>query len=1214
MLDAFTSSMCSDPWGRMGFAMAMIEVSAENKLKKEVTMVVPNVDGEGHTKKIMPLEFEWKPPQCYECHVFGHSISSCRKRVVVNNAEKIVKNDDSFIVVTHKKNKGKKVTNNNDANNGFKLPKPKPKKEIGESSNTINNTSLQTNKEVNMDDSDSDIEEMIMEQRPKGASTPSNKTDQVLHTKVRHKETNKVIFCSFVYADNLQVRHRHLWEDLDLHKNMVRGQPWVLIGDFNAALNLKDIFSGSSVMNASMIEFKDCVANIEVVDINASGLYYTWNQELRRGKGILKKLDRCIGNMEFINEYDVVLQQWSMLAEGHSMYQLVTKLKALKKPFRKIMHDNRNLHDRVTKLHFEVEEIQKALDKNPADPILREEEAAYVHAFNEAKLDEERFLKQKAKVDWLEAGDANTTYFHKTIKSRNHRSRIEVIRDANGVEYTGLSVPKAFVNHYKDFLGTDMLCDDMDSTDLFLKQVSESSYNDMILREVNHTFIALIPKVSIPLRINDYRPISCCNVIYKCISKILTNRIISGIKDVVSDNQSAFIQGRKISYNILITQELMHNYHRKRGPPRCAFKVDIQKAYDTVNWKFLEHILYKFGFNPVMIKWIMACVTSSSFSIGLNGDIHGFFKGKRGLRQGDPLSPYRFTLVMEVLTLMLKKKVRLSNSFRYHHKCEALEIINVCFADDLFIFSCGDVNSATMIMESLDEFKRISGLVPSIPKSTVFFCNVGNTMKNEILGIMPFLEGNLPAMYLGVHLISSRLLNRDCNILVEKAKNRISDWKNKSLSIAGRLQLCKSILSSMQIYWALVLVIPKAKVAWDDICLPKIEGGLGLRSLEIRELIKPFIWVKIGNGKDTSLWHDLWDTQSPLSRYLSPRDITQEGYHLKNAVADLVSNNAWSWPNAWLLKAPNIGQIQAPNLIETKHDQIRWRDPNGLFHEFSVARAWVAVCPRGNVINWHKIVWFSHAVPRHSFHMWLVIRKALKTQDKLRMWDLGGVDPTNITYVLCGTQADSHTHLLLECLYASKVWISIRHLAGMKHISPIMDDIVAYLIPMVHKRNVLSVIGKLIVAAAENLITILKGGLKGEAMNSPGSIRIHIEQRIAAMMGYRGGRLEGDEEKLDDEYEGLWRLVSKDSKEVLVSSLEMKELSHQVLMPRVVKSRDEIFSRWGYCDNRGLSRLHNQSIERDHLIGIGFMLDFVEFIAFTFGDKEMILVIEAVSR
>ncbi|GKF22950.1 protein LAZ1 [Tanacetum coccineum] len=170
-------------------------------------------------------------------------------------------------------------------------------------------------------------------------------------------------------------------------------------------------------------------------------------------------------------------------------------------------------------------------------------------------------------------------------------------------------------------------------------------------------------EVPTPLKINDYRAISCCNVIYKCISKILTNRIIEGIKEVVGINQSAFIPGRNISDNILLTQELMHNYHWKKGAPRCAFKVDIQKAYDTVDWWFLGIILKGFGFHHIMIKWIMACVTLATFSISLNGDIHGYFKGKRGLRQGDPISPYLFTLVMEVLTLILKRRVSLSESF-----------------------------------------------------------------------------------------------------------------------------------------------------------------------------------------------------------------------------------------------------------------------------------------------------------------------------------------------------------------------------------------------------------------------------------------------------------------------------------------------------------------------------------------------------------------------
>ncbi|GKB60907.1 pleiotropic drug resistance protein 1, partial [Tanacetum coccineum] len=237
-----------------------------------------------------------------------------------------------------------------------------------------------------------------------------------------------------------------------------------------------------------------------------------------------------------------------------------------------------------------------------------------------------------------------------------------------------------------------------------------------LLKEINHTFLALILKVSTPLTVSDYRPIPCCNVIYKCISKILTNRIIDGIKEVVSDNQSAFVP------------------------------------------------------------------------------------------------------------------------------------------DDLFIFARGEVDSASIIMKSLEEFKNTSRLVPSIAKSTALFCNVPNHVKLAILSIMPFSEGDLPIKYLGVPLISSRLLNKDSKILVEKAKNKIGDWKNKSLSFAGRLQLCKSVISSMHVYWASVLIIPKG-IIYDIQSL--IRGFLWCNGeykrgkakvLQLRDYVMPFFWVKLGNG------------------------------------------------------------------------------------------------------------------------------------------------------------------------------------------------------------------------------------------------------------------------------------------------------------------------------------------------------------------------------
>ncbi|GJR53134.1 putative RNA-directed DNA polymerase [Tanacetum coccineum] len=1024
MLDAFTSTMCADPWGRMGYARALIEVSAEKELKQEVIMAVPEEEGIGHIHVKIQVEYEWKPPLCDECHVFGHNLEQCPKHVVEPVKVTMEQNTDGFTTVTNRKKKGKQPqTNQARKIEGLKLNKPKAtfvyRPKISEPTRTMETTgddidlfklknqfdSLRDHDDLlkkmniatwnirglNRTPKQSEVRHVVNENRLSICAILESHVDisalsKVMHVKIIHKVSGRELFCSFVYANNLPVARRSLWADLELHKNVTRGKPWILMGDFNVALNLEDYSSGPSKLNYAITDFKDCVYNIEVMDINSSGLHFTWNQKPKGGCGLLKKLDRIMGN-------------------------------------------------------------------------------------------------------------------------------------THNIEVTAQFVADVFVSRYQMFLRSDMVCDNLNMDGLFLKKFLLDLSPVRIIEEINHTLLSSYPKVSIPLKINDYRPISCCNVIYKCISKILTNRIIDGIKEV--------------------------------GPPRCAFKIDIQKAYDTVDWRFLGCVLKYFGFHPLMIKWIMACVTSTSFSLNINGDIHGFFKGKRGLRQGDPLSPYLFTLIMEVLTLMIKRRVNLSGVFRYHKHCEELQLVNVCFADDLFIFARGDLDSARVIMESLDEFKLTSGLVPSIPKSTAFFCNVPNHVKISILNIMPFAEGNLPVKYLGVPLISSRLLNKDCKVLVEKAKNRIEDWKNKSLSFAGRLQLCKSVISSLHVYWASVLIIPKgiiydiqslirgflwcngeykrgkAKVAWDDICLPKSEGGLGLRSLDLfnmalmtthiwnivsnkeslwvrwihtyklrnrsfwdlpikdnvswgwlkllqlRVLVRPFFWVKLGNGRDTSVWHDSWCSHCPLSRFISPRDIYSEGFNNQAMVADFVLNNVWTWPQAWIAKAPILNLILAPNLDENTIDCIRWRDITGVFSKFSVSRAWGVFRPRGNEVNWFRIVWFPHSIPRHSFHLWLVMRNSLKTQDKLRQWDVGiNTDLNLLRCSLCNTQSDSHAHLFFECPYSSKVWKLVRHLADMELVPPILYDIVDHLQPMANMRTTRSIFGKLILAASSYFVLL----------------------------------------------------------------------------------------------------------------------------------------------
>nr|GFC25929.1 RNA-directed DNA polymerase, eukaryota, reverse transcriptase zinc-binding domain protein [Tanacetum cinerariifolium] len=178
--------------------------------------------------------------------------------------------------------------------------------------------------------------------------------------------------------------------------------------------------------------------------------------------------------------------------------------------------------------------------------------------------------------------------------------------------------------------------------------------------------------------------------------------------------------GRQIQDNILLAQELVKGYGRSGGPKRITCKIDIQKAYDTVNWQFLEEILRNFGFNGKMVGWIMKCVSSTKFSTNVNRESCGYFKGGRGLRQGDPMSPYLFTLVMEVFTLIMEKNVINSPEFNYHFVCRELKITHICFADDLLVFCYEDTCFAKVIKKSLEEFGNCSGLLPNFNKSVIF--------------------------------------------------------------------------------------------------------------------------------------------------------------------------------------------------------------------------------------------------------------------------------------------------------------------------------------------------------------------------------------------------------------------------------------------------------------------------------------------------------------
>ena len=138
---------------------------------------------------------------------------------------------------------------------------------------------------------------------------------------------------------------------------------------------------------------------------------------------------------------------------------------------------------------------------------------------------------------------------------------------------------------------------------------------------INDTTIVIIPKIKNPQSMKDIRPISLCNVIYKIISKCLVNRLRPLLDGMITPTQSAFIPERLILDNALIAFECMHSLNTlkdSRGE-YCAYKLDLAKAYDRVDWKFMECMLRAYGFDPIWINWIMTCVTSVKFSVCFNG-------------------------------------------------------------------------------------------------------------------------------------------------------------------------------------------------------------------------------------------------------------------------------------------------------------------------------------------------------------------------------------------------------------------------------------------------------------------------------------------------------------------------------------------------------------------------------------------------------------------
>ncbi|XP_074277325.1 uncharacterized protein LOC141600966 [Silene latifolia] len=532
------------------------------------------------------------------------------------------------------------------------------------------------------------------------------------------------------------------------------------------------------------------------------------------------------------------------------------------------------------------------------------------------------YWKQRAKVKWTVEGDTCTKFFFNWVKGRAGRNLIHGLRGEDGQwryddELVGSEFQRFYMNLYqssrnggapRDTTGIEYALshvqrrvahDEADrlSRPFTAKEVRTAVFqmgalkapgpdgipacfyqkcwslvkhdfttgvlsilnSGRVLKELNRTFIALIPKTEAPEDVSDYRPISLCNVLMRVVTKCIANRLGKVMGSLVSESQNAFLPGRSISDNILLAHEAIHHItrHKKGVHGRCAFKADMSKAYDRIKWEFLEMTLVKFGFPFKLVQLIMNCVNSVSYEILYNGKPLPQFRPQCGLRQGDPLSPYLFLLCMEVLSANIDQ-ARDSGRLEGFKLCRGVRpMTHLFFADDAVFFFKDKGKTADHLKSIIDGYCEASGQILNPTKSGLIFSpNTTLAKAQQILKVFNVRANRGIGKYLGIPAEFQESKKGIFQSLIDQITKRISSWNGIFLSPAGRLTLISSVLSNLSNYFLSVFKIPVSvakkinslltqfwwtgcklgtTVHWcskNFLSLPKGMGGLGIRNIE----------------------------------------------------------------------------------------------------------------------------------------------------------------------------------------------------------------------------------------------------------------------------------------------------------------------------------------------------------------------------------------------
>ena len=673
-----------------------------------------------------------------------------------------------------------------------------------------------------------------------------------------------------------------------------------------------------------------------------------------------------------------------------SFYQ---KLRAAKICCKGINREGFSNIEKRTKEAFEkLQDIQSQVLTDPT-PQLFQVQATARDSWLLLAAAEQNFFKLKSRVRWETKGDLNTAFFHKSVKANLARNVIHFLTDENNRRvFDGQEMKNMVIRFYSYLQGRSNVAvtpyavgyireihpyrHDSSRTDVLVAIPTDEEIREIVFslpkckapgpdgftsefftsswdlvgrdlisavqsffltsympRQTNATVISLIPKIAGASALTDFRPVSLCNTVYKIISKTLSARLKTITQDTVQRNQVGFVKGRVLCENVLLASELVADFHKRGRITKGCLQVDISKAFDSIKWGFILNILIAFNLPLVFISWIQACITTPYYSVALNGELSGFFPGKKGLRQGDSISSSLFVMAMDILSKELDIAVR-EGKFGAHPSCLDPLVTHLSFADDLLIFFDGTSNSLRGILTVLRDFQKSTGLALNLRKTCVFVNGENSEASASLASEFGITMGSLPVKYLGLPLIPHKARRTDYQPLLDKIRSRVTSWQARHLSFAGRLQLIQSVLYNIIGFWASAFPLSKgcvedlekmlnaflwsgapdsargAKVAWSSVCTSKESGGLGLRrisGLNTAYGIKHVWNIFAGSG---SLWV-AW-----VKRHYVPDNLFW--------TVDFTSVGSWIW--RWLMTLRDLTRLLIMCHVVSGRQASFWHD------------------------------------------------------------------------------------------------------------------------------------------------------------------------------------------------------------------------------------------------------------------------------------------------